>query len=151
MLAQYSLPTVPSASLLERLHLPRTRPLRIAYSPDYGYMRVQHDVAARVHTAATTHLTALGHHVHVTDVVLPDMGLDWLLQMGAQQVRRAVSVCLRLCLSLYMYVCVCVCVCVSLCLCVCLCVRMRMHDWLARLARPGIYAHTWHLCAYITR
>ena len=49
-------------------------------------MKVQRDVAAVVRTAVSN-LAALGHHVQQVDITLPDLGLDWLLQMGAQQVR----------------------------------------------------------------
>jgi aspartyl-tRNA(Asn)/glutamyl-tRNA(Gln) amidotransferase subunit A len=55
--------------------------LKIAYSPDLGYARVQKEVAARVE-AALGAFEAMGHTVEVWTGRLPDMGAVWTQLMG---------------------------------------------------------------------
>ncbi|WP_419659884.1 GatA: glutamyl-tRNA(Gln) amidotransferase, subunit alpha [Desulfosarcina variabilis str. Montpellier] len=70
----YSLPTPQQPFLAGLDHLPDR--LKIAFSPDLGYARVQKEVALRVEKAVHA-FEAMGHSVDVYSGSLPDMGDVW--------------------------------------------------------------------------
>jgi len=78
-----SLP-MPGFSYLERVRQADKLPsLKVAFSPDFGMIKVQSDIA-KVVEGALPKFTQVGHKVSKIDVELPDLGLEWLLNMGAQ-------------------------------------------------------------------
>lgn len=76
--------SLPPAGLcyVERLRqdLPR---LRIAFSKDMGYARVDPEVLREVRAALSV-LTSLGHQVEEIDTVFPDLGRAWAYASGAE-------------------------------------------------------------------
>ena len=58
-------------------------PLRMAYSRDLGYARVQRDVAVAVEDAVAE-FRRLGYLVDDVSVVFPDLGRAWAFMVGAQ-------------------------------------------------------------------
>jgi aspartyl-tRNA(Asn)/glutamyl-tRNA(Gln) amidotransferase subunit A len=57
--------------------------LRIAFSPDLGYARVDHDVLREVRAAVAV-LSGLGHHVEEIPTVFPDVGRGWAYLAGSE-------------------------------------------------------------------
>ncbi|HYC57412.1 MAG TPA: amidase [Candidatus Binatia bacterium] len=76
-----SLPA-PSTSYLQCLDQPLPR-LRIAFSRDLGYARVQSDVMREVR-AGVDALAALGHDVEEISTPFPDLGRGWAFSVGAE-------------------------------------------------------------------
>jgi aspartyl-tRNA(Asn)/glutamyl-tRNA(Gln) amidotransferase subunit A len=72
----------PSRPYREALDSPLPR-LRIAFSRDLGYARVQRDVAAIV-DEAVDEFRRMGHVVEDVGLALPDLGLAWAYMCGAQ-------------------------------------------------------------------
>lgn len=72
----------PGLSYLEALERPLP-PLRIGYSPDLGYARVERSVAACVEKAVAA-FTDMGHSVEIWKGRLPDVGNAWIDLMGLE-------------------------------------------------------------------
>jgi aspartyl-tRNA(Asn)/glutamyl-tRNA(Gln) amidotransferase subunit A len=72
----------PSVSYREALESPLAG-LRIAFSPDPGYGRVQSDVADSIR-AAVEEFRRLGHAVDEVRLELPDLGRGWAFMCGAE-------------------------------------------------------------------
>jgi len=66
---------VPAVAYTEILKTPLKR-LKIAFSPDLGYARVQKEVMTLVEKAATS-FEEMGHHVEIWKGSLPDVGQAW--------------------------------------------------------------------------
>ena len=66
-------PGISYAAMLDRL----PQKLRIAFSPDFGHVIVQHDVMREV-TKAVDVFKQLGYSVDVLDDEVPELGLEWL-------------------------------------------------------------------------
>jgi len=77
-----SLPA-PAGSYLECLQQPLPRRLRIAFSPDLGYARVDSDVRREV-AAAVEVFGRLGHDVEEISAVFPDVGRGWAYASGSE-------------------------------------------------------------------
>ncbi len=75
----FSLP--PTASFHAALEQPIDRPLRIGFSPDFGHIPVQADVAAAVEQGLAE-LTGLGHGVEPIAGGPPDLALLWGILLG---------------------------------------------------------------------
>jgi len=73
----------PSRPYRESLEAPLP-PLRIGYSRDIGYARVQRDVAAAVDDAVGE-FRRMGHVVDDARLVLPDLGRAWGYMTGAEE------------------------------------------------------------------
>ncbi len=65
----------PSLSFLEALKIPPER-LKIGFSPELGYARVQKEVTVLVEKAAST-FEKMGHEVEIWEGALPDVGRAW--------------------------------------------------------------------------
>ncbi|HYC00015.1 MAG TPA: amidase [Candidatus Limnocylindrales bacterium] len=76
-----SLPA-PQRSFVECLEEPLPH-LRIAFSRDLGYARVQGDVLREVRAALDV-LASLGHDVEEISTVFPDLGRGWAFAVGAE-------------------------------------------------------------------